>query len=149
MILGPFSYAGIGVVIRDFVGKVIGALLERIELPTTVEVVEALACRRAIAFALENGLHQVVFEGDLTTVLNCIQASSPCLVSFGNVIEDSIASASQLCDCSFSHVRRKGNAVADKLVKLAKYLVVPQVWLEDIPSDVDSLVLIDSSFAVV
>jgi len=114
-----------------------------------VEAVEALACRKAIAFVLENGLHQVVFKGDSTTVLNCIQASSPCLVSFGNVIEDSIALASQLYDCSFSHVRQKGNAVADKLAKLAKYLVVPQVWLEDIPSDVDSIVLIDSSFAVV
>ena len=39
--------------------------------------------------------------------------------------------------------------MANKLAKLAKYLVVPQVWLEDIPSDVDSLVLIESSFAVI
>ena len=39
--------------------------------------------------------------------------------------------------------------MANKLAKLAKYLVVPQVWLEDIPSDVDSFVLIDSSFAVI
>ena len=49
----------------------------------------------------------------------------------------------------FSHIRGKGNAMANKLAKLAKYLVVPQVWLEDIPSDVDSFVLIDSSFAVI
>ena len=49
----------------------------------------------------------------------------------------------------FSHIRGKGNAMANKLAKLAKYLVVPQVWLEDIPSDVDSLVLIESSFAVI
>ena len=50
---------------------------------------------------------------------------------------------------SFSHVHRKGNAVADKLAKLTKYLDVPKVWLEDIPSDVNSLVVIDSSFAEV
>ena len=49
----------------------------------------------------------------------------------------------------FSHIRGKGNVMANKLAKLAKYLVVPQVWLEDIPSDVDSLVLIESSFAVI
>ena len=49
----------------------------------------------------------------------------------------------------FSHIRGKGNAMANKLAKLAKYLVVPQVWLEDIPSDVDSLVLIESIFAVI
>ena len=49
----------------------------------------------------------------------------------------------------FSHIHGKGNDVANKLAKLAKYLVVPQVWLEDIPSDVDSFVLIDSSFVVI
>ena len=39
--------------------------------------------------------------------------------------------------------------MADKLAKLAKYLDVPKDWLEDIPSDVNSLGLIDSSFAEV
>lgn len=47
---------GIDVVIRDSTGKVIGALSERIVLPTTVDDVEALACKRAIEFALEKGL---------------------------------------------------------------------------------------------
>ncbi|KAK9997332.1 hypothetical protein SO802_022018 [Lithocarpus litseifolius] len=89
------------------------------------------------------------FEGDSATVLNCIQAGSPCLAPFGNVIEDSISLASRLGYYSFSHVRRKGNVVADKLAKLAKYLDVPKDWLEDIPSDVNSLVLIESSFAEV
>ena len=144
-----FSYAGINVVIWDSTEKVMGSVSERIELPPTVEDVEALASRKAIAFALENGLYQGMFEGDSATVPNCIQAGSPCLASFGNVIEDSITLSSQLCDCSVSHVRRKGNVVGNKLAKLTKYHVVPQVWLEDIPSDVDSLVLIDSSFAVV
>ena len=57
--------------------------------------VEALACRRAIEFAMEKGLQQVIFKGDSATVLNCIQAGSPCLAPFGNAIEDSISLASQ------------------------------------------------------
>ena len=137
------------IVIRDSTGKVIGALSERIALLTTVDDVEALACRRAIEFAMEKGLQQVIFKGDSATVLNCIQAGSPCLAPFGNAIEDSISLASHLSHYSFSHVRRKGNTMADKLAKLAKYLDVPKVWLEDIPSDVNSLGLIDSSFAEV
>lgn len=140
---------GIDVVIRDSTGKVIGALSERIVLPTTVDDVEALACKRAIEFALEKGLQQVVFEGDSTTILNYIQGGSPSLEPFGNIIEDSSILASQLSHCSFSHVRRKGNAVFNKLAKLAKHLDVPKVWLEDIPSDVNSLVVIDSNFAEV
>ena len=58
------SKAGIGVVIRDSEGLVIGALFEKIPLPPSVEDVEALACRRGIIFAIELGLQEVVVEGD-------------------------------------------------------------------------------------
>uniref|UniRef100_A0A7N2LEQ1 RNase H type-1 domain-containing protein n=1 Tax=Quercus lobata TaxID=97700 RepID=A0A7N2LEQ1_QUELO len=51
-----WSTAGLGVVIRDHEGKVIGALSERIALPPSVDDVEALACRRAISFARKIGL---------------------------------------------------------------------------------------------
>ena len=47
---------GTGVVSRDLVGQIIGSLSERIVLPPTVYDVEALACQRPIAFALEIGL---------------------------------------------------------------------------------------------
>ena len=56
--------AGIGMVIRNSVVKVIGALSDRIHLPSAIDDVEAIACRRAISFALEIGVEEVVFEGD-------------------------------------------------------------------------------------
>lgn len=105
LIFQDISFAGIGVVIRESTGKVVGALSERIKLPPTVEDVESLACKRVIAFAIEIGLHRVVFEGDLTTFLNYLQANSPCQASFGIVIEDSLSLASQLDSFSFSHAR--------------------------------------------
>lgn len=83
------------------------------------------------------------------TFLNNLQADSFYQASFGIVIEDSLSLASKLDSFSFSHVRWKGNAVADKLAKLVKNFDAPQVWSEDIPIEVDPLVLIDSSFAVV
>lgn len=42
---------GLGVVIRDTEGLVIGALAEQIPLPTSAATVEALAYKRAILFA--------------------------------------------------------------------------------------------------
>ena len=66
--------AGIGVVIRDHEGKVIGAILERIALLPSVEDVEALACRRAILFAREFSLQTVVFEGDSETIINSLNS---------------------------------------------------------------------------
>ena len=59
---------GLGVVVRDSEGLVIAALSERMRLPPTVAALEALACKRSILFAIELGLQEVVFEGDLEVI---------------------------------------------------------------------------------
>lgn len=45
------ALAGLGIVIRDEQGLIIIALSQRIPLPNSVNMVEALAVRRAIIFA--------------------------------------------------------------------------------------------------
>lgn len=127
--------AGIGVVIHDSEGEVIAALLERISLPPSVENVEAMSCRRAMHFALEIGIRDVVFEGDSEVIFKHLTSDSDCLAAFGNLVDDSRRAAANFISCSFSHVKRKGNAVADNLAKLAKHSIAPQIWLEDINSD--------------
>jgi len=43
--------AGIGVAIRDFDGEIIAALSQRIPLPFSMEMAEAMAAHRALLFA--------------------------------------------------------------------------------------------------
>ena len=136
---------GLGVVVRDSEGMVIAALLERIALPPTVEDVEALACRRAISFSIELGLQDVIFEGDSEIIHKHLILDSPCLATFGHIIDDSCRLISSLRSASFTHVWRKGNIIVDKLAKLAKFLYEPQIWLEDIHCDVTNFVLLDKS----
>ena len=50
--------AGIGVVIRKSNGEIIAALSEKIPLPPSVVILESLAARRAVLFALEVGITQ-------------------------------------------------------------------------------------------
>ena len=138
--------ASLGVVIRDSVGLVIVALSKRIYLPSTVEELEALACRRVVAFALEIGLHEVAFERDSKVVFKQLNAKPPCLASYGHIIEESQILASNLSFASFTGVKRSGNVVADKLAKLAKHVVEPQIWLEDIHSDATNLVTLERNF---
>ena len=121
--------AGFGVVMRDSEGMVIAALSERIALPPTVEDVEALVCSRAISFTIELGLQDVIFEGDSEIIHKHLILDSPCLAAFGHIIDDSRRLISSLRNASFTHVRRKGNIVADKLAKLTKFLYEPQIWL--------------------
>nr|POE97094.1 hypothetical protein CFP56_23078 [Quercus suber] len=97
--------AGLGVVIRDSVGLLIAALSERICLPSTVDELEALACRRVVAFALQIGLHEVAFEGDSEVVFKQLNAEPPCLASYGHIIEESQILALNLSFASFSHVK--------------------------------------------
>ena len=96
--------------------------------------------------AAEIGLRDVVIEGDSEIIFNHLTSDSVCLASFGNLVADVKFAAQAFCHCSFSHVKRNGNFVADKLVKLAKHAIVPQIWLEDIHSDATYLVSIDKSF---
>jgi len=65
-----------------------------------VAAVEALACRRAVKFAVEIGLTRVVFEGDSTVIINAITTAKGDQTNYGNVIEDicALASGFQLVD---------------------------------------------------
>lgn len=132
-------------VIRDHEGHVIGALSERIALPPSVEDVEALACWRAISFAHEIGLQEVVFEGASEAIIKSLNSDEVCMAPFGHLIEDFLQLVASFRSYSFSHVKRKGSCVADKLAKLARGSHLPQIWLEDIHSDATNLVLFDRS----
>ena len=56
--------AGLGVIVWEWRGEAIGALSTSVPAAQTVVELEALACRRAVLFAVELGLQDVVFEGD-------------------------------------------------------------------------------------
>ena len=137
--------AGLGVVAHDSDGMVIASLSKPIRLPPTIADLEALACRRAILFALELGLQDMVFEGDSEVIINHLKTKQPCLTAFGHIIEEARTLSARLRQASYSHTRRKGNKVADKLAKLAKNLYEPQVWMEDIHCNALQYILFDRS----
>ena len=127
-------------------GRVCGAISDRMALPGTVEEVEAIACRTAVRFALQLGLADVVFEGDSETITAAINSSSPCFSSYGHILEEVRTMALNFVSVAFVHVKRQGNGVADKLAKASKAIPCPHVWTNDIPSDVQQHVILDSSF---
>ena len=88
-----------------------------------------LACCRAVIFALELSLHEVVFEGDAVVVINAIKSGSAEHSSFGHIIDDIYHSSSQLNFCDFCFINRSCNKVADALAKKAKEGEDFKVWL--------------------
>ena len=135
--------------IRDAEERVRGALSNRTVLPKTVEEVKAMACRIAVRFALERGLEEVVFEGDSKTITTAINLTSSCFSSFGHILDDFKALALNFVLATFVYVKRQGNGVVDKLAKASKHIPCPHFWSNDIPSDVQQLVIHDTMTAFI
>ncbi|KAK7845966.1 hypothetical protein CFP56_008599 [Quercus suber] len=74
-LFGNLGCAGIRVAVRDSVGAIIAALSQRIPLPLSVEMAEAMAVRRAVLFVQELCLSKVLVEGDCLRVVSALNSS--------------------------------------------------------------------------
>lgn len=61
VVFADFGEARVNVVIQNENGEVMAALSEKIALPSSVEVLEMVAARRATVFAMELGFQRVIF----------------------------------------------------------------------------------------
>ena len=122
------------------------ALAEQVPLPPSMDDVEAMVWRRAVTLASKLELQEVVFEGDCELVFKHLTIAESNWASFGHITDEVRALASNMQAASFSHTKRSGNAVADKLAHLAKFSSDPQFWIEDIHCNAKNLVIIDRSF---
>jgi ribonuclease HI len=136
---------GIGVVIRDQAGLPIATLTQKLPATHSIEITEALAARRAILFAKEVGLTNVVFEGDAANIIRDLRSSETLHSAYGLVIEDAKAMLRDFQAYSLSHTRRSGNMVAHALARRASNCQNCLVWMEAVPPDISSVLLHDIS----
>ena len=122
---------GLGVVIRDNNGEVMGAMSQRVPLPQTVVEVEALACLRAVFFAIEL-LCDLVIEGDSALVIQAIKDGQPCQSFYGHIVDDILHLTAQLRCFTFCHVKCNCNRIADALAKKSGVGLDFQVWVKDL-----------------
>ena len=69
--------AGIGVMVRNDLGQVMASIAEKLAMPPIVEILEAMAARRAMVFMGELGLRRAIFEGDSETVVKALSRDCP------------------------------------------------------------------------
>ncbi|KAK9985036.1 hypothetical protein SO802_034561 [Lithocarpus litseifolius] len=135
--------AGIGVVVRNELGQVMGSLAEKIEMSAFVEVLEALAAKRAMIFMEELGLRQAIFEGDSEIVVKALVGDCPVRSSIGHIVKNCKSLMGLFQTYTFSHVRRQINSVAHALARRAKNSSPLFVWMESVPSDISYIVYVD------
>ena len=125
--------ARLGVVVRDAEGMIIAAMCQNIQLPSSVDLVEALAARRAILFSQELCLAHVMVEGDSLKVITAINNPQKNRTQWGHVVEDIKRASSWFQTCSFGHLYREGNSLAHSLAKRPVLSADLDVWLEELP----------------
>ena len=137
------NLAGVGVIARDNRVDSIGAQTMPVPFRQSVAELEALACQKAVQFALEIGLTQVVVEGDFVTVIEALKKGTGQFASHGNILDDIRFQSTCLQYVDFSYTSRICNSIADALAKKASSGVGLQVWLEDLLDDIVLLVVRD------
>ena len=105
--------------------------------------VEALACRRAISFAIELGLRKLVIEGDSALVIQAIKDGQHCQSFYGHIMDDILHLSAHLQSFNFCHVKRNCNRVADAFAKKSRVRLDFQVWVEDLSGDILPLAMLD------
>ena len=94
--------SSLGVIVRDKEGLVIAAMATRIpQLLQAIEI-EALAANKALEFAQEMDLTDVVLKGDSSLVMAALNSKNPGLAPYGLLIQDSLSLSSAFPKLSFS-----------------------------------------------
>ena len=129
--------------IRDELGRVEAALSKKVDAPLGAVEVEAKALKAGLMFARDEGLQNVVLEGDSLIFINalCGTASPPTFV------EPIVMGVLDLCrdfrSIAFSHVGRQGNEPAHLLAKHESSVADFISWIEEDPCCIEKALIQD------
>ncbi|PRQ50977.1 hypothetical protein RchiOBHm_Chr2g0139191 [Rosa chinensis] len=104
------------------------------------EVIEALASRAAVQYAMEYGLAPVSFETVYLKLVNSLLADGDDLSGFGTTVGDIVFLKESIPCSSFVHCYREANSVAHRLASLALNSDLDLVWQGLVPVAISSVV---------
>ena len=133
---------GFGVIVRNELGQVMASLAKKFVMPPTMEILEAMAARRAMFFMEELGLRRAIFEGDLEIVVKDLSGDCPDRSSIGHIVKDCKSLMGCFQTYLFSHMRWQSNRVAHALARRAKKSSPFSIWMEFVPPNISYLVYV-------
>ncbi|XP_062014251.1 uncharacterized protein LOC133730728 [Rosa rugosa] len=131
---------GIGVIVRDSDGLIVGGCCCKVGRVLSPALVEALAARRACQLAVSNSLAPIIFESDCQKLVRDIMFEEEDASGYGGIVEDVIFLHASLPGSYFTHVYRESNFAAHMLAKLALSSSFDVSWSGHIPSSLSNYV---------
>nr|XP_023876693.1 uncharacterized protein LOC111989131 [Quercus suber] len=135
--------SGIGVVVRNEQGLVLGSCSKRLLQAYSPIEIETMAAATALAFASELGVRRAVLEGDSLAVIKALRECDYPFTPTGLLLEDVSLFSHSFDTLLYSHTKREGNSVAHNLAKYAISIPDFLVWMEDVPPHIQYFVQAD------
>ena len=132
-VFNELGSCGIGVVIRNAQGQLMGAMSKRLDIPLGATEVEAKAFEEGLLLAGDLGLKYVILEGDAQMVTNALSGKCFPPSSIQVFIAGTKLWRQKVTDWEISYVRRTGNEAAHLMARNAKLVSDCVVWVEDTP----------------
>ena len=111
--------AGVGILIRDAEGRLIGACSKKIEALLGVIEAEAKATELGLQFARDMSIQDFTLESDSLTLINALRDLSPPPSSVVTLVYSLVAASHSFRCVDFYHVGRNGNRPAHLLARHA------------------------------
>ena len=134
---------GVGVVIRNERGELMGALSKKFELPLGGLEAEVKAMEEGVAFAWDLGLKDIIIESDAQLVTNSLGKQKVMPNAIRKVVEGILMDLSKFNAWDVNYTHRSSNNAAHILARQAKWLNRCKIWVEDTPPSLADQVLLD------
>ncbi|KAL5570777.1 hypothetical protein UlMin_020374 [Ulmus minor] len=134
---------GLGSIIRDYSGKVLGSLAMSISSSVSVAVAESWALEKGASLAKQMGFSAVILESDCLGVTKALDTKTLHDSDISYVFDSIYEICNGFDMYNFSYIPRTGNQVAHSLARLALSLENIQLWPSGVPESLTPLVSAD------
>ncbi|KAL5551374.1 hypothetical protein UlMin_001550 [Ulmus minor] len=124
---------GLGSVIRDHTGKVLGSAATPVSSSVSVAVAESWALENGASLAKQMGFSAVILESDCLGVTKALDSRTLHDSDLSYIFDSIYEICNEFDMYKFSYTPRTGNQVAHSLAKLALSLEHDQSWPSGIP----------------
>ncbi|XP_042939476.1 uncharacterized protein LOC122274506 [Carya illinoinensis] len=134
------SRIGIGVVVRDYEGRILATMRKNKCLFPDPLLAEAYGTLQATTFGLELGLRKIILQGDSLQITQALKKKDANWTSVGMFVSEAKEIRKNFLKRDVLHVRRDGNVIAHVLAKDALVISDVIVTMEESPPFISDLI---------
>ena len=142
-VVKEINSCGVGVVIRNDKGQIMGAMSKKLELPLGALEVEAKAVEEGVMLAKDLGLRHIIIEGDAQKVMSALAGHTSPPSSIQNIIAGARQWSLNFSAWKVTHVQRNCNQTAHLMARNAKLIFESVIWVEDTPPVIETQIAFD------